>query len=418
MWVRLMRLGRANAVAIAGAAVGLAGLAWTGLYGYAWTDYETEAQPALHALTQGHVGQFLSLAPAYGGSFILRAPFALAPGLWGGGDLAVYRMVALPCLLCAGALGVWLVARMRRFGAGRLARGCALGLCVASPVALRTLEIGHPEEIMGAALCVAALLLATDERPLWAGLLLGLAVATKAWALLAVGPVLLALPSKRSHALAVAVATAAVVLAPLALAPSSHYLTSSGVAAQTGTTFQPWQAWWWFGSAGHVVRGTFGNVKPGYRLAPGWLSGISHPLIVMLALPLSLLWLRRRAGRPAEPMALLALLMLLRCLLDPWNNVYYSMPFLLALLALEVHHRRDVPALAVCATTAVWISFQWLPAHVSPDLQSAAYLAWSVPLAAGLALWLYAPARWARLAQALATTRGGGVPAAASRAPA
>ena len=109
-------------------------------------------------------------------------------------------MVALPCLLAAAALGVWLVAQMRRrTGPARsLARAVALGVCVANPLTLRALELGHPEELLGGALCVAAVLLAARERPLWAGLALGLAIANKEWALLAVGPVLLALPSRRA----------------------------------------------------------------------------------------------------------------------------------------------------------------------------------------------------------------------------
>ena len=101
--------------AIALAAAGA--LAWLGLYGFAWNDYENEAQPAFTALVHGHLLGFLQLAPVYGGSLVLRAPFALLPSLWGGGALAVYRMAALPCLLATALLGVVLTARMR--GAGR-----------------------------------------------------------------------------------------------------------------------------------------------------------------------------------------------------------------------------------------------------------------------------------------------------------
>src|SRR5205085_4236167 len=135
---------------------------------------------------------------AYAGSLVERAPFALLPGLWHGGDLAIYRMLALPCLLASAVLGVWLLARMRAEGRSRLARGVVLGLCVANPIMLRALELGHPEELLGACLVVASVLLAGSAgarpRPLLAGAALGLAVANKDWALLAAGPVLLALP--------------------------------------------------------------------------------------------------------------------------------------------------------------------------------------------------------------------------------
>jgi len=100
---------RENALCAFLAGAGVATMAWLGLYGFAWNDYDNEARPAFEALVQGHVLSFLRLVPAYGGSLVERAPFALLPGLWGGGQLAVYRMVALPCLLATAALGVWLV---------------------------------------------------------------------------------------------------------------------------------------------------------------------------------------------------------------------------------------------------------------------------------------------------------------------
>ena len=143
----MRRIVRENSGCAFLAACGCAVMAWLGLYGFAWSDYETETQPAFTALTHGHLLEFLRLVPAYGGSLIERAPFALLPGLWGGGALAVYRAVAVPCLLATALLGVWLLARMRRAGSPRLARAVALGLCVANPITLRALEVGHPEEL-------------------------------------------------------------------------------------------------------------------------------------------------------------------------------------------------------------------------------------------------------------------------------
>src|ERR1700694_2076731 len=190
-WGPMRRVVRENAltawVAVAGSAV----LGWLGLYGYAWNDYDNGARTAVTALVNGHVTEFLQLAPAYGGSLIERAPFALIPGLWGGGELAVYRMIAVPCLLAGAVLGVWLVARMRTEGRSTLARGVTLGLCVANPITLSALELGHPEELLGGTLCVAAVLLAARPstghwRALLAGALLGVAIANKEWAVLAV----------------------------------------------------------------------------------------------------------------------------------------------------------------------------------------------------------------------------------------
>jgi hypothetical protein len=383
-------------------------MAWLGLYGFAWTDYDTEARPAFDALTHGHMLEFLRLSPAYGGSLVERAPFALLPGLWGGGQLAVYRMVALPCLLATAVLGVWLVAQMRaRADSSKLARAVALGICVANPLTLYALEIGHPEELLGGALCVAAVLLAARERPLWAGLALGLAIANKEWALLALGPVLIALPSRRMLCMLSAGAVATVILAPLALVGSSGFIASTrGAAAPPSAIFQPWQIFWFLGHHGTTVRGLFGEVKVGYRTAPGWVGIISHPLIIAVSLPLTALaWSRGRRGQP-DALLLLALLLLLRCLLDTWDTVYYPIPFLLALLVWEsLGERRRPAALALSSTVLMWVSFIWLPHHVSSDAQAAFFLAWTVPLGVGLALRLYTPELTERLSHGARSAR-------------
>jgi hypothetical protein len=397
----MRRAVRENALCASFAAAGSAAIAWLALYGFGWNDYETEVQPGIEALVHGHVIEFLRLAPAYGGSLIERAPFALVPGLWGGGSLAVYRALALPCLLAAAALGVWLLARMRAQGSSRLARAVTLGVCVANPLTLAALEVGHPEDLLGASLCVAAVLLAGRERSLWAGALLGLAIANKEWALLAIGPVLLALPrGRRAPCVASTVVSAAVVLLPLALVRSGGFVAAArSAAAPSSTIFQPWQLWWFIGHHGPLVHGLFGAPKPGYRTAPGWVGSISHPLIVLVgAIATVLLWLRERRRARALPtrdaLLALALVLLLRCVLDTWDTAYYALPFIFALLAWEVSGAvRRPPVLAVAVTALAWISFEWLPGHVSADIQSAFFLAWSLPLGGTLAWLLYAPTR-------------------------
>src|SRR5205085_6072144 len=84
----------AGLVALAAAAFA----AWTQLTGFAWTDYDDEAAHPVAALVTGHLQTFFATAPAYGGSLLLRAPFGFVPSLWHGGELAVYRMLAVPCL--------------------------------------------------------------------------------------------------------------------------------------------------------------------------------------------------------------------------------------------------------------------------------------------------------------------------------
>jgi hypothetical protein len=408
---------RENALCASLACAGCALLAWLGLYGFAWNDYDNEVRPAYQALTHGHIGRFLALAPAYGGSLIERAPFALLPGLWGGGTLAVYRMVALPCLLASALLGIWLVARMRAQDRPRRARAVALGVCVANPIALLAVEVGHPEEILGGCLCVAAVLLASHasagrDRSLLAGALLGLAIANKEWALLAVGPVLLAVPPRRRvRCLACACVTASAVLAPLLLS-STSFVTSSHAAATPGANpiFQPWQLWWFFGHHGAVVRGLFGTLKPGYRVGPAWTGVASHPLILVTGLLVTVaLWLRRaRRERLPERTALLALalLFLLRCLLDTWDTSYYPLPFLFALLAWELSGPSgNPPLLALAASVLTWVSFEWVALHASADVEAAVFLTWTLPLTAWLGLQLIAAGRAAHDPRAAGDTQ-------------
>jgi hypothetical protein len=384
------------------ALVGMAVMAWLGLIGFAWTDYDIEASGAFKALADGHLGRFLELCPSYGGSMVLRAPFALVPDLWGGGELAIFRAVSLPCMAVAAALAVWLVARLREQGAPLLARGSALGVIVAGPVTYEALEYGHPEELVVATLCVAAVLAARARRPWWAAIALGLAIAAKPWALLAIGPVLVALHAHRLRSLLIAGLVAAAVLSPLAIGAGGAYTSATAGATQTGAIFQPWQAWWWLGRADKPVRGLDGQLKPGYRSAPRWINRISHPLIIVLSAPLTLLWARRRRRRGDrdhvdDELLLLAFILQVRCLLDPWNHIYYVLGALFALVIWETRSERRPPFLGLTISAAAWGWFESLPGVISPDLLAATYMAWALPLTAYMALRLYAPERLASL---------------------
>jgi hypothetical protein len=182
--------------------------------------------------------------------------------------------------------------------------------------------------------------------------------------------------------------------------PGGFAAGTRGAAVAQSAIFQPWQAWWFLGGHGGPVHGLFGAPKPGYRIGPAWTSAISHPLIVAVGLTLAgAAWLQHRrrtgAGTVSERDALLtlALILLMRCMLDTWDTAYYALGFVLALLAWEALGRSArPPVLALTSTVLAWFSYQWLGAHgASPDAQAAAFLAWTLPLAGGLALRLYAP---------------------------
>jgi hypothetical protein len=365
------------------ALAGTALIAWMGLQGFAFSDYDREAAPAYLALAHGSIGDFLTLSPAYGGSLIMRAPFAMLPDLWGGGELAVFRAAAVPCLAAGVALGLVLVAQGLARGLSRGTCAMVLLLCAANPITWRAVEMGHPEELLGGVLCVGAVLAGLGRKPGWAGLLLGLAIANKAWAVLAIGPVLLALPAGRWRALAIAGGVAFLFTLPLLLAAPAT--ATPGGANASGVLFHPWQVWWFFGDMDLPVPGPDPRIA---RTSPAWLSPIPHPLIVGLAIPLSLLAARRRA----DPLALLALLLLLRCVLDPWNNTYYVLPCVLALAAWEPLRYGRPPLFALATLVATFISMERIFDVAPLDVVALTYLAWSVPLALFLGWRIYAPA--------------------------
>lgn len=370
-------------------------VAWLGIRGAGIADWNVEARPAVDALLAGHGIQFFQLSPIYGASLLLRAPFMLSTKLWHGGDTAVYIASAVPCIVATALLGLWLGAQMRKRACSLLASAVAVVVCVANPLAVPALQLGHPEDLLGAVLCIAAVLCALSDRPIWAAVLVGIAIPNKEWALLAVGPVLVALPRGRLRALLTISAVAGALLAPQAIRASSGFVAQASAAGlNTGSIFQPWQLWWFLGSRGHVIY----NVIGGYRIPPGWITNLGHTLVIVLMPPLSVLYARLRRtrgrGRPHDVLLLLALLLALRCVLDPWDISYYSLPCLLALLTWEALSFDRPPALAVAASFAAWLVFRETGTgalNLSPDAQALAFTFVSVPAVMWLAGAVYAP---------------------------
>jgi hypothetical protein len=393
---------RANAVACCGAGLAIWAVSWLALSSWEWTDYDAEARPAFDALVNGHLSKFFLLAPAYGGSMLIRAPFVVIPKLWGGGELSTFRAAAAPALAASAILGIWLVMRMRALGRPTIGRAVALLLCVANPLTVTALQYGHAEELLGAVLCVAAVLVAMRDRPIWAGVLLGVAIANKEWAVVAAGPVLIALPAGRIKALLTSGAVAAAILVPFMLAGSSGSALSVA-GSHTGKLFNPWQFWWFLGSHAHPVRDLTGHVRVGYRVPPSWISGMARELIVGItgSLVLAYAWVRRRRTRIAknDALLLLTLVLLLRCALDPWDFTYYAVPFLIALVVWEALTYERPPVLALTASLLAWFTLQEMPGRgPSPDLQALTFLVLAGGAAVAMALALFSPGISSRLA--------------------
>jgi hypothetical protein len=359
------------------AALALAGtlwMAWSHTWQVTLNDYGTEAMAPLGALLHGHILTFWRTAPPYGPTLELRAPIALIASLAHGTELLVYRFSALPCVFALAALAVWIAPQLRARGRSWLSIALTLTVCVLNPITYYALAIGHPEEALGAVLCVVAVLAALRAHATWAGVLLGLAIANKEWAVVAVGPVLIALPERRLYALLIAGAVAGALLAPLALVSTSLKGATQRVSVRDGGTyFYTQQLWWFFGVPGHWVASMRGQLMPGFRFPPSWLQGRAHLLIAWIGLPLSYIASRRRMPRE-NALALLALLLLLRCGLDPWDLVYYPLPFVVALLSWETLVKGRAPVAAAVATAAVYVIFERLPLYLTADQEALSFI--------------------------------------------
>jgi hypothetical protein len=355
---------------------------------------------SIDALASGKVHDFFANQPPMGGfSLVLRTPFvAVGNALGVHRELPLYRLGAFACLLGVGLLAVWLMAAMLRAGRPRLAYLVVPAALLVNPLTYAALYWGHPEELLGAALCAGAVLAAARGRGLAAGLLLGCAVATKQWAALAILPVLIAAPrGTRVRLLGAGAGTAALFIVPMLIAdPSRFWLAqrSVGIATTFQHTVTAVNAWFPFahGSTAATLTPTGTQMTAQYSL-PSWLGHVTHPLVILLALGACATYVRRRAGaRPEEALQLLALVFLVRCILDPLTYSYHHAPFLVALIAYEGLRRR-VPVLSGFAIAAIAAMTYVVAPMKDAGLVNAFYLAWSLPLAAVLTLAIFAPLR-------------------------
>jgi hypothetical protein len=359
----------------------IAGLVLLGRLG----DYPSDAGPAVAALAAGSFRRAAAVPFLMGPfSIVLRAPFVWVSHRLGAGEIGAYRAGIVPCLAVASGLGIAL-ARWP-LGAGRSRSWLLLVpmLAILSPPSLAAVRYGHPEEALGGALCVAAVLFGTRRRPGAAGVALGLALATKQWALLAAAPVLLAtVPYARARVAVVAALTAAVFYVPFIAQDPHAFMKATSVEARVVPAATPQTVWLWASHERQVRLEGYPVLT--YHATAKWIPPASHALIVAIGVLVGLaLW--RRPMSAAQPLAVLAFLFLLRCVLDPVDMDYFHLPFLLALLAWEVTAGRLVHALPVAtlaAAACLWLTFDALHG-ASPWLVNAAYLAWTSAIAVHL----------------------------------
>ena len=371
-------------------------------------DYAVDGGPTIAALIHGDFHTALANQPAMGPvSILLRLPFAWL--VRGDGQLSQFSAGAFPCLLVAGAVAVYLARRMRAQGRSFWLGAGIVAFSILNPANLHAIGDGHPEEILGAALCVAALISASEDRSLLVtGTLLGLAVGTKQWALLAIGPVLLAAPRGRMRIGLLGVGIAVLLTVPLALGNPGGFTTKTRAAADASVALMPDNIWYPVAHVRHVR--IFDGVAPRViekRYLPRSISTHAKPFVVLLGLLLPLaVYVRRRyrPARPEEALLLLALLFALRCALDPISVAYYHAPLIFALIAYEALYKRGPPLLSMVGALVLWyltVKVVWV---IQPQTVMTIYLAWMIPLLAYLGGKLYAPSVISGLGKWLSTS--------------
>lgn len=362
----------------------------------AFTDFEAEAEPALQALIAGRIADGLQVMPFYAGSVLVAAPFAALADLFGGGDLAVFRAVAIP-----GAVGVATLATvagrwLRDAGADRRIQLLTVGAIALSPAVASSWQYGHFEEPLVAAVAIGGLIVAArgdDRSALVGGALLGLACGGKLWAVVVIPVALAAMPNRRAavRLLAASAAAGAILLAPYVIARADQV---GVIAGGTGQIFSEGNIWWFFGSVNPAYDPTRDAIQlmttaNSPRLGPALVEAHARKLIVLVAVVLSAVWWQRCARgrgltveqRVAAVLALAAAVLWLRALLDPWFQPYYLAPALMAAFLADARAGR-FPVLALVAWAAIWL----LDGQSAPDLgldadqASALSLAWMVPV--------------------------------------
>jgi len=386
----------AVAVALAGgAAVTQLTLSTTGMGDYASNRPVAgdNAGPAIDALIHGHISSFVSHQPLMGlTSLILRAPFAGAAALLGGGSQLAYGLGALACLLPLVLLAAWVVGRRGLTNPQRLAGAIAAGMMLVGPATAEAAHIGHPEEVLAATLATAAVLVALRGRTGWSWLLLGLAVGTKQWALLAAPCVLLALPERRVATAIKAGALALVLSATLPLADPAAFARADSAVGGIGFA-DPFSLWWPLGSPLSIPA--HAAFAPTAHLLPFGLTR-SAAAAFGLVIALGSVWLywSRSGDRRAriDPLALLALCGLARCLTDPDPLQYNFVALLIPLAAWEAVELGRLPlatALALGAGALLNRGSVALNAgggvHLTPAVLSALSISWTVILGCYLA---------------------------------
>ncbi|MGN6587591.1 MAG: glycosyltransferase 87 family protein [Solirubrobacterales bacterium] len=383
--------------------------AWLATRATSIGDWGADGGPAVEALAAGHVGEYLRWSGLTGPfATAVQAPFV---ALSGGSGAAAYQWAVFPCLFGAGLVGLYLGRVVRRRGGSQPAQVLLPLLFLLNPITFEALRNGHPEEILTAALLVAALAAAAERHSMGAALFLGLAVASKQWAVIGALPVLLVLPAHRLKTGIIAAAIAGALFLPSIVASPDSFLGAQKVASGTpqNGVAGPLSAWYPMASSTTVVSSVHGEHFVAHvEHAPELAASVSHSLIVLLALalPLVVAWRRGLPLSPSDGFALLALLALLRCVLDPVDNLYYHEPLLLAFVGWDAVSPRTAPLRTLLAVAAALVLSSAWRGDTGLSALNAVYLLGTGALGAWLVSSLFGWIPWTRVQKTQFSRKG------------
>ena len=202
-------------------------------------------------------------------------------------------------------------------------------------------------------------------------------------------------------------AVTALLFAPMLIGDPGRFL----LAQKSVTTWLPFQhtvtasnVWFPFAQSSTGVTPNGGHAITQFSLPPA-IGHLTHPLVIAVALALAVAYgYRRRGAAPEEALQLLALVMLVRCVLDPLTCSYHHGPFLVALVSYEALRRR-VPVLSGFAIAAILLMTHVIVPMKDASLVNAFYLAWTLPLIVALGISVLAPGRMPRVMRRTAVMR-------------
>jgi hypothetical protein len=358
-------------------------------------DYPNDGGPALTALLHGDLRAFAHARPAMGDvSLLVRAPFAAIAYLGHPTQLEIYRWGVLPCVLSVAALSLWLATIARARGIGAVGQWAIVLVALINPLVRSAIVLGHPEELLTSSFCIAALVAALRRRVLLASVLLGLALACKEWAVVGLLPVLFALERDRWRALLGALATAALVTLPEAIASPLSYVHHQLFLARGEGVNPSGLSWWWPfspSSTTHLIVKGHEIALSNHRL-PRSIAYSLHSLIVAADLLVAAIvaWVRGLPLRRDDAFALMAIVMLLRCSLDSETTAYFHTALLLDLLAWDALTCARIPLRALSGAAIGFVIFDRLN---SSALLAPSSIVYGVCTTVALALFVWTLAR-------------------------